>query len=135
MATPFPSDVWIKALKDRLNNSAAYAEAAKNWEGDLYFQVDYADRAPALLYVDLWHGQCRDAYAVTETEAAQKVAFRLSATMENFIKVLKSELDPIQAMVTGKIRVQGNMVMMMKNIPAVLEFVRTAQQIETEFLV
>jgi putative sterol carrier protein len=49
--------------------------------------------------------------------------------------VLKSELDPIQAMVTGKIRVQGNMVMMMKNIPAVLEFVRTAQQIETEFLV
>ena len=135
MATPFPSDVWIKALKDRLNNSAAYAQAAKNWEGDLYFQVDYADRAPALLYVDLWHGQCRDAYAVTGTETAQKAAFRLSATMENFIKVLKSELDPIQAMVTGKIRVQGNMVMMMKNIPAVLEFVRTARQIETEFLV
>lgn len=135
MATPFPSDAWIKALKDRLNHNAAYAEAAKNWEGDLYFQVDYAARSPALLYVDLWHGHCRDAFAVTETGTAPKAAFRLSASMENFIKVLKSELDPIQAMVTGKIKVQGNMVMMMKNIPAVLEFVRTAQQIETEFLV
>ena len=40
MAHKFPSDAWIKALMDDLNKSAAYAEAAKTWEGDFYFIVE-----------------------------------------------------------------------------------------------
>ena len=133
MAIPFPSDAWIKTLKDRLNDNPTYAEVAKNWEGDLFFQVEWPDGSPPrLLYIDLWHGKCRDAYGVTNP--GQKAAFRLTAPIGNFVKILKGQLDPMQAMVTGKLKVQGNMVMMMKNIPTVLEFVRTAQQIDTEFL-
>jgi putative sterol carrier protein len=129
----FPSDEWIKALKDQLNASASYAEIAKNWEGDFYFHVDWPSGAPpTLLYIDLWHGKCRDAFLVTDANA-RKPAFRLSASIGNFARVIKGELDPLQAMVTGKIKVQGNMVMMMKNIPTVLEFVRVCQQIESVF--
>jgi putative sterol carrier protein len=133
MAISFPSEEWIKALKERLNNNPTYAEIARNWEGDLFFQVEWPDGSPpTLLYIDLWHGQCRDAYRVTDP--SQKAAFRLAAPIGNFVKILKGQLDPMQAMVTGKLKVQGNMVMMMKNIPTVLEFVRTARQIDTEFL-
>jgi putative sterol carrier protein len=135
MAIPFPSDAWVKAFEEKLNNSATYAEVAKNWEGDFCFQIEYPDRSPALLYMDLWHGKCRSAYEVTDPASAPKSAFRLIAPLANFAKILKGELDPMQAMLTGKLKVQGNMVMMMKNIPTVLEFVRTAQQVETEFLV
>jgi putative sterol carrier protein len=132
MAIPLPSEAWIKAFQEQLNNSAAYAEVAKNWEGDFLFQVEWPDGSPpALLYMDLWHGQCRDAYVATDP--AKKAAFRLIAPIGNFVKVLKGQLDPMQAMVTGKLKVQGSMVVMMKNIPTVLEFVRTAQQVETEF--
>jgi putative sterol carrier protein len=133
MAISFPSEEWIKALKERLNNNPTYAEIARNWEGDLFFQVEWPDGSPpTLLYIDLWHGQCRDAYRVTDP--SQTAAFRLAAPIGNFVKILKGQLDPMQAMVTGKLKVQGNMVMMMKNIPTVLEFVRTARQIDTEFL-
>jgi putative sterol carrier protein len=132
MPIPFPSDAWVKALQDQLNNSPTYAEVAKNWEGDILFQVENSDDPPQRLYIDLWHGKSRNAFMVTD-EASVKPAFRLSATLDNFIRVIKGELDPMQAMVTGKIKVQGNMVMLMKNIPTVLEFVRTCRMVESEF--
>lgn len=132
MAIPFPSHDWTQTFKDRLNSNATYAEVAKNWEGDICFEVAMPDGSPALLYLDLWHGQCREAFQVTSDRPVNP-AFRLAAPLANFVKILKGELDPMQAMVTGKLKVQGNMVMMMKNIPTVLEFVKTAKQIETDF--
>jgi len=130
----FPSDEWTKTLMDRLNSSAAYTEIAKNWEGDLYFQVENPNRSVTLVYLDLWHGRCRRAFLVKPENGHNLTpAFRLSAPLENFVKVLRSELDPVQAMITGKVKVQGNLVMLMKNIPTVIEFVRTCQQIETKF--
>ncbi len=134
MGIPFPSNEWTQAFKDKLNGNPTYAEVAKNWEGDMAFQIEWPDGRPASqLYMDLWHGQCRDAYEVTPDKTINP-AFRLTAPVANFVKVITGELDPMQAMVTGKLKVQGNMVMMMKNIPTVLEFVRTAKQVDTEFL-
>src|SRR5689334_12461118 len=131
----FPSDEWIKTLMDRLNSSATYAEVARNWEGDLTFRVENPDQSVTLLYLDLWHGKCREAFLVRpENNHPPASAFRLSAPLENFIKVMRGELDPVQAMITGKVKVQGNMVMLMKNIPTVLEFVQTCRGIQTEFV-
>lgn len=133
MGIPFPSDEWVKAFAQRLNDSASYAEIAKNWEGDLFFQIQMPGQPePELLYMDLWHGKCREAYHVPKGEQ-KKAAFILSAPLAHFVKILKGELDPIQAMVTGRLKVQGNMVMIMRNVPTVLEFVRIAKSLETDF--
>jgi hypothetical protein len=37
-------------------------------------------------------------------------------------------------MITRNLRVDGSMAYMMRNVPVVLDFVRCAQEIETEFL-
>ena len=132
MAIPFPSDAWVKELMVRLNDNAKYAEAAKNWEWDTLFDIEYPDKSHRLLYLDLWHGQCRGAHEVKPGQE-QKAAFVYGVSLADIIKVLKGELDPIQAMATGKLKVKGSMVVMMRNVPTVLEFVKTAQQIETEF--
>jgi len=131
MPFPFPSHDWVTALKDKLNTSASYAEIAKTWEGDILFQVDMPDGRALLLYLDLWHGQCRNAFEAKDS--SQQAAFRLSAPLANFVKVLKGELDPMQAMMTGRLKVQGSMVVLMKNIPTVLEFVNVARTVETVF--
>ena len=34
------SEEWLKALAEAINNSPAYAKAAKTWEGDFYFIID-----------------------------------------------------------------------------------------------
>ena len=36
MGIKFASEEWMKALKDELNKSDGYRDAAKTWEGDFY---------------------------------------------------------------------------------------------------
>jgi hypothetical protein len=75
----FPSDAWIKALMEDLNASQTYLDAAKNWEGDFYFIIDPggALEKRVTLYMDLWHGRCREAYDATSRDG-RAPAFTLS---------------------------------------------------------
>ena len=131
MGIPFPSHEWVKALESKLNTSQSYADIARKWEGDIMFDIEFPDKSRRLLYLDLWHGKCRDAYEVTGERP--EAAFVLAAPLANLIRILKGELDPMQAMATGKLKVHGNIIVMMKNVPTVLEFVKTAQQVESDF--
>ena len=81
-----------------------------------------------VMYFDLWHGKCRQAYFV-EDKIDQKIAFVLKGEYENYARILKGELHPMQAMLTRKLSVQGNMGLLMRNVPTVLDFVRCAQEV------
>jgi putative sterol carrier protein len=135
MALKFPSDAWIKALMQDLNKSAAYADAAKTWEGDFYFIIEPSGKVekPLILYMDLWHGKCREAFEVTD-ESAKAPVFRMSAPLATWKKVLTKQLDPIQGLVTGQLRLKGNMAMVMKSIKAAKELVEACTRVETEFM-
>ncbi len=55
MTILFPTDEWAKAAMVEVNRSSKYQEAAKNWEGDIIFQVTAVpsrDKA-VFLYMDL----------------------------------------------------------------------------------
>lgn len=133
----FPSAEWLQALDEKLNSDERYARIAKKWEGDIMFNIepDGPLTSPMKLYLDLWHGKCRNAFiADEEHEAELDPAYVLSAPYGNFTRIIKNELDPMQAMLTRKLRVTGSMTYMMRNVPVVLDFVRCAQEVETEFL-
>jgi putative sterol carrier protein len=134
MGYPFPSEAWLTALKDVLNTDTRYADVAKNWEGDLAFVVEADEPGkPNLpfLYLDLWHGKCRSVrvYEPDETELP-KAKFLLKAPLRNLRKILAGELDPMQAMMTRRLIVDGNMAYMLRNVPTVLDFVRCARLVE-----
>jgi len=134
MAHRFPSDAWVKALMEELNRSAAYAEAAKTWEGDFYFVVDAGGplTQPVVLYMDLWHGKCREAFEVTD-QSVKNPVFRMSAAPATWKKVLTKKLDPIQGLMTGQLKLKGNMAMVMKSVKAAKELVEATTRVETEF--
>lgn len=135
MAGTFPSDEWLQSLMHKLNSDEKYAQTAKGWEGDLLFDIlpgGALDRN-VKIYLDLWHGKCRGVEVLEEGEN-REVAFVLEAPFDNFSRVLKGELDPMQAMLTRKLKVKGNMAYMLRNVPTVLEFVRCAQDITDKVL-
>ena len=133
MALPFPSDAWVKAMMADLNTSAAYKQAAEKWEGDFFFIIEPggALTEPVTLYMDLWHGECRDAFAVNGE--APKPVFKLSGPVATWKKVMTKKLDPMQAMMTGQMRLTGNMAMVMKNVRAAKELVESCTRIPTDF--
>ena len=133
MSAIFPSLEWLEKLKEKLNRDEQYARIAKKWEGDMVCLLEPDDRLKeqAILYIDLWHGKCR-AVAVWDEIGEKKPAFILKASYGNFLRVLEGDLDPMQAMLTRKLGVKGNMAVMMRNVPTVLDFVRCAGEITDE---
>ena len=138
MAYQFPSPEWLQALKEKLNTDEKYTQIANNWEGEIVFRIEPGGpiKETMIFYTDLWHGECRDAFMVESEEHLESLApaYILTSPYQSFVRVLKGQLDPMQAMMTRKLKVQGSMGYMMRNVPTVLEFVRCAKEIETEFI-
>jgi putative sterol carrier protein len=130
MSVEFPSQAWVEALVRVLNSDGRYGEIARNWEGDLLFVIKpdgdgAAGSLPAHVYLDLWHGKCRSArYFPPGEDGLPKPAFTLTAVFTHFAAVLGGSLDPMQAMLTRRLQVSGNMAYILRNVPVVLDFVR-----------
>jgi putative sterol carrier protein len=135
MAAIFISQDWMDTLCKRLNSDARYAQIASKWEGDLSIAIEPGGdlTEPLFIYLDLWHGTCRAAKIIPASESLSP-AFTLTATYEDITKILTGKLDPMQAMMIRKLRVQGSMAYMMRNVPTVLDFVRVAREVTTEIL-
>ena len=136
MAYEFPSEEWLSEFVEVLNSDENYARVAQNWEGSFLFVIEPdkgKEGETAQLLMDLWHGKCRGWSVVDEsTVDPPKPDFILAAERSNFIKVLKGELDAVQAMLTRRLKLQGSMSYVMRNIPTVMDFVRCAKKVAIE---
>ena len=128
MSLRFPSTQWTEQLCREINSSTDYATAAKKWEGDLTLVVE----GVAGVYLDLWHGECRDADYLDDP-ASRNSEFKISASLEQWTNVLQGRLDPIQGLVKRQLKLDGNLVIIMKNVKAAQELVKCAARIDTVF--
>ena len=131
----FPSREWVKDFEDKLNTDKRYAEIAKNWEGDVVLSIDPDGSLTekVVLYFDLWHGTCRQA-KIIDDGTDLNAAFSLSGSYDNYMRVVKGDLHPMQAMLTRKLSVRGDMGLLMRNVPTVLDFVRCAREITDDYV-
>ena len=134
MKLKFPSDAWIKELSQQLNASETYEKSAKDWEGDFVFVVEPDDAYPDTnyLFLGLYHGKSPDA-AELASQDERETEFVLSAPFTNWRRVIEGELDPIQGMMTRKLKVQGNMMKIMRYPKAAKEIVTCCALVPTDF--
>lgn len=132
--TQFPSPEWLEALRLKLNADEHYGVVARNWEGDLYFDIRRDDRLSrnVSMYLDLWHGKCRGVAFDAPLDPLQRPRFVLTSSYGNFTAVLLGQMNPMTAMMTSKLKVDGDLGYMMRNVPTVLDFVRCAREITTD---
>jgi putative sterol carrier protein len=130
----FPTGEWLQALMEKLNTDEKYAQVARNWEGDMLFRIEPGGNmaSPKMLYLDLWHGKCRDAFEVQDGQEI-KAAFTLKGSYENYVRLLKGQVDPMQALLTRKLGVQGNMAVIMRSVATVMDFVRCCREVTDTF--
>jgi len=135
MSAIFPSLDWLNELDAKLNTDTRYADIAKKWEGDMVILIEPEGnlKEQCIFYLDLWHGKCRGVAELKDI-SEKKAAFVLKATYENIKRIVTGKLDPMQAMMTRKLTVQGSMAVMMRSVPTVLDFVRCAREITNEIL-
>jgi putative sterol carrier protein len=134
MAFVFPSKEWLEALVQELNNNKVYRDAAKNWEGDFYFIIEPEGglKDKVIAYMDLWHGECRSASIVVD-ENERSPEFRIRAPLSKWRRILEKQINPIQGMMTGQLKVRGNMMKIVKTPRAALELVNCCSRVPTIF--
>jgi putative sterol carrier protein len=130
----FPSDAWIKALADKLNLSPSYERSAKSWEGDFTFIIEpdehYDDTA--YLYLGLYHGKSTGAELMGDQDE-KDVQFTIRAPYGTWRKVVEGQLDPIQGLMTRRLKLDGDMMMIMRYPKAAQEIIACTKTIPTEF--
>ena len=134
MAIEFPSDAWIKELSKQLNASTSYEQSAKNWEGDFAFVIepDAAYDNTAYLYLGLYHGKSPDAGSMEQIDE-REAQYLISAPFSTWRKVIEGRLDPIQGMMTRRLKLQGDMKMIMRYPKAAKEIISCTKNIPTDF--
>lgn len=132
----FPSAEWFRAYADAINSSEEHKAAAADWEGDVSYvivaQPDIGVEEDVCVWMDLWHGECREVKVVSRAEA-DRAEYVILGLYSRWKKVVKGELDALKAMTTGSLQVKGDLPEIVRRVSAVSELVRLASQIPTEF--
>ncbi len=134
MSHKFPSGEWIIEVRDLLNASESYQRSAKDWEGDFIFVVepDEAYSETAYLHLQLYHGKSPGA-AVVEEGNLPETEYTLSAPFSTWRKVIDGKLDPIQGMMTGQLKLKGNLMKIMRYPKAAQEIVACCALVPTDW--
>ena len=103
MTVQFLSQEWADTLKEQLNASAAFKEAAAGKQATIQ-QVIGGDGADTHYWIRI----ADDAIDMGIGDAESPDA-TITQSYETAVALAKSELSPVTAFMTGKIKVAGNM--------------------------
>ena len=133
----FPSDEWLSRYRMLINGSEGYRRAAETWEGDIaFFMEAEPDRGvpdDLVAWLDLWHGECRGARMITAGEA-DAAAYGIRAPYSRWREVVLGDLEPVKAMVQGKLKLRGDLAEIVRHVRAAQELVHLTTMVPTEFV-
>lgn len=133
---PFPSEEWLQEYVARINGSETYRDAAATWEGDISYVIgaepDRGVAADVWAWLDLWHGECRAA-KLLPAEEGERASFVIRAPYSRWKEVIRGELHPVKGMMQGKLKLKGDLALILRYLKAANELVRLAASVPTEF--
>ncbi len=130
---------WCDLYMEALNNSKAWSQAAKTWEGDFIFITEKSGplKEPLYEYLDLWHGVCRGCEMITDP-SKYSPEFIISAPYAIWKRIISNQLDSTQALITKQSKLiagsRGTMGKIMRYTKAANELTKCTASIPTEWL-
>jgi putative sterol carrier protein len=138
MAIQFPTEEWVSAYKAQIDEKPDYKEGGKNWRsGPISLIINQKPSAGLSedfhIYLDLHEGQCREA-RVCDREFAESQPFVIRGDYDRWKLVVREQLEPVKAMMQGKLKLTGDLPTIVRSIDAAKALVKCATYVETEFL-
>ena len=127
MPVQFLSPEWTEELEKRLNASETFRAAASAANVTIQNVIETPDGAKRYWMrfeggsIKLEAGDAEKADATIEQDYATAVA------------LAKSELNPVSAFMTGKIRINGSMMLLMQLQGALSELAKEMQEIDVDY--
>ena len=125
MAVDAFSTQWASQLKDELNKSSSYKAAAKGWKWTVGLVIeaepDKNVPEPVGVVMDLYDGEARD-IKVGPAADAQACNFVITAPYSRWKQVATKQLDAIKGMLTGKLKLKGD-------LPTIVRYTKASQEL------
>ncbi len=130
------TEEWGRACCEEMNRRESYRAAAAEWEGAVVLVME---RDPALgveedraFLLDLHRGECRGTRPATEDDLA-RAPYVMRAGPAAWRHILDGELDPIAAVMTGRLRLaRGSLFSLARFTAAAREMVAAAAAVEAD---
>jgi putative sterol carrier protein len=138
MPLRFGSAAWSDALRDALNASSEYRNAAAKWgqgfDGSLVLAFEQGGGLPAPLHLhlDLAAGRC-DRAAFVEAASRPPAGFVLRAPFPVWREILERRLLAATAILTGKMKVEGDTITLLRHAGAHRALLHVTASLDTEF--
>ena len=127
MPVRFLSPEWIEELEKRLNASDAFRAAAAS--ADVTIQnVINTPEGPKRYWMKFDGGTVH-----LEAGDADKADATIEQDYDTAVALAKSELNPVSAFMTGKIRINGSMMLLMQLQGALSELAKEMQEIDVDY--
>lgn len=131
------TDPWARTWCEVLDRDETYRQAASGWEGALALVLEGDEElGPArdrAVYLDLHRGRCRRGRAATD-EDLETAPFVLRGPSATWKRVLEGGLDPIFALMSGKLRLsRGSVARLVPYTRAAKRMVEVARGLETAY--
>ena len=127
MPVQFLSPEWTDELEKRLNASEAFRTAAAS--ADVTIQNVINTPEGAKRYWMKFEGGTVD----LEAGDADMPDATIEQDYETAVALAKSELNPVSAFMTGKIRINGSMMLLMQLQGALSELAKEMQEIDVDY--
>ena len=125
MAVDAFSSEWASQFKDEINKSPVYRQAARGWKWTVGLVVEAEpDRGfPEAkgIVMDLFDGEARD-IQIGSADEARSSDFVISAPYSRWKQVANKELDATRGMLTGKLKLKGD-------LPTVVRYTTASQEL------
>jgi len=134
----FGTKAWADALREELNRSSEYRNAAARWgvdrNGNLLFafEADAALPQPLYLFLELAGGRCNRA-EFTGGPSHPEAGFTLRAPFTLWREILERRTMAAAAILTGKMRVDGDKLALLKHAGASRALIHCTASVPTEF--
>jgi len=120
-------EAWAKEFCEALNNSPEYEAAAKGWgidfDGAILMRMTHSGEMEfdAGAFVDLKDGKCLGINVIgPEDEPPRPPGLVLEGPMLLWKKLAFKELEPIQTIMKGELKVEGDMALVMRYAQAAM---------------
>jgi putative sterol carrier protein len=118
------SSEWAQRFKDEINQSSVYRQAARGWKWTVGLVVEAEpDRnfpEARGIVMDLLDGEARD-IRVGSADEARACDFVITAPYSRWKQVATKELDATRGMLTGKLKLKGD-------LPTIVRYTKASQE-------
>lgn len=135
---PFGTPAWADALRNALNRSSEYRNAAAKWgvgfNGAILFafEADATLASPIHLFLALASGRC-DAAEFVSVPSDPRAGFTLRAPFALWREILERRTMAAAAILTGKMRVEGDKMTLLRHAGASRALVHVVASVPTEY--